>query len=170
MINIIVAHNTEQAIGLKNKLLYKLPEDLSRFKKLTKNHVLVMGRKTYESLPTKPLKDRITIVLTSDPNYAINNPNIFCANSVKQTLDIFESIKSTIDNKEQKPFLWVCGGQKVYEDFICYSDEIHTTVVEDSKKGDSYFPLLNDHIWKVTFSALMKDGSYDTHYKIYSRL
>ena len=75
MLSIIVAKSINNAIGKDNKLLWKIPDDMKRFKEITTGHTVIMGRKTFESIG-KVLPNRLNIILTRDPNYKIDDPNV----------------------------------------------------------------------------------------------
>lgn len=138
----IVAHSANGVIGVNNKLPWHIPSDLKRFKKITENNVVVMGRGTYESLPVKPLPNRINIVLTTKENYDPGDESVVVLHSIDQLLSHLESpvFKDKV--------IYVIGGEVIYKQLLPYTDTIYATVIENEVKGDAFFPLLNTRIWK----------------------
>ena len=84
--NIISCFNNNRVIGNNNDLIYKIKEDLQRFKSITKNNVVIMGRKTFESLPNKPLPNRVNIVITRDKDF--NYEGVIVVNSFEEMIDL----------------------------------------------------------------------------------
>lgn len=133
-IKMIVATNKDYGIGYKNELLFHVSEDLKRFRDLTTGHFVVMGRKTYESIP-KPLPKRINVVLTRDKDYSPKN---------KETIvehDPMKIINHYLNTGKQTKDLWIIGGNEIYELFLPFVDEIYLTYInKSSDKVDTYFP------------------------------
>lgn len=135
MIKLIVAVDNNFGIGYKNDLLFKIPEDLKRFKKLTKGHYVVMGRKTFESLPN-PLPERTNVVITRNINYKPEH------HSVIVECDITKIINHYLQTGEQSKDIWVIGGAEIYKAFLPYADEIQLTMINKSAtQVDTYFPM-----------------------------
>lgn len=130
MIKMIVAYDNNYAIGKDNDLLFFVKEDLKRFKQLTSNSTVVMGRKTYESLPEKnrPLPNRHNIILTRGI-YPVSDINVSVLNSIDKVLEYAKMND-----------IWVIGGAGIYEQMLPYTNEIYATHILDSKPADSYFP------------------------------
>lgn len=132
----IVAMTNRGAIGFDNKLLKKLPKDMARFKRLTSDHTVVMGRKTFESIGKKALPNRFNVVLTNNLEWASTvDDSVACASSMERT------IMWTAANGED---VYILGGAKVYESSKDYVDEILVTVIDEDIKGDTYFPTSYD--------------------------
>ena len=130
----IVALNQDGIIGINNKIPWYIPEDLQRFKKITEGHIVIMGRKTYESLPVKhrPLKNRLNIVLSRQTN--INESNIEHDNLIFTTMDnIYDIIKENIYNDDaddqNKKKIFIIGGSEIYNLFMNQCSIIHITEV-----------------------------------------
>lgn len=138
MLSIIVAISENNVIGKDNKLLWHLPEDLKRFKKLTTGHTIIMGRKTFESLGGI-LPDRTHIVLTRDINYNIDS------DFVKVVHDITDLEKYINDDEEH----FVIGGAIVYNQLIKMSKKMYVTKIHKTFEGDAYFPKINEEEWEV---------------------
>jgi dihydrofolate reductase len=116
---LIIAASTEGAIGLNNQLLWRLPSDLKRFKELTTNQVVVMGRQTYESIG-KPLPNRENIILSSQPRESILG--------YQPEAKVFSSVKATNDYLDQAAKgkqIWIIGGNQIYKQFLPFVSEIH---------------------------------------------
>lgn len=145
---IIVAVDLNWGIGYKGNLLERIPEDMKFFKQMTLGKVVVMGRKTFESLPGKePLKDRLNIVLT-------NNGLFF-----KKGITICRSLNELFHELEKYSTdeVFVIGGEKVYSQLLPYCKEAYVTKIENSYKADKYFVNLNeDERWKLAFSGDLK--------------
>ena len=123
MISLIAAVGKNNEIGIDNHLLWNLKGDMSYFKKITTNHTVVMGKKTYDSIG-KPLPNRKNIVITHSHIDSVI------------TLDNIETVLDLSKNEE----IFIIGGASIYNYFIDYADIIYLTEIEDTKNADSYFP------------------------------
>lgn len=123
MISLIAAVGKNNEIGIDNHLLWNLKGDMSYFKKTTTNHIVVMGKKTYDSIG-KPLPNRKNIVITHSHIDSVI------------TLDNIETVLDLSKNEE----IFIIGGASIYNYFIDYADIIYLTEIEDTKNADSYFP------------------------------
>lgn len=141
IIKLIVAYANDNVIGKDGRIPWFIPEDLKRFKELTLHHTVIMGRKTYESIPNAPLKNRLNIVLTRDKSYQINEENVIVFNDAS---DVISFINTHAENQT----VYVIGGQSLYEHFLPLCDEILATEVHLEVKGDAFFPKLSDRVWK----------------------
>lgn len=139
---IIVCANKKHCIGKNNNLLCYLPSDLKNFKKLTTNNVVIMGRKTFDSLPKGALPNRINIVITSDMSFFA--PNIIICHSIEECVDYCEKKCS---DKE----IFVIGGGSIYQSFLEKNlvKEIFMTFANNEIEGDVYFPILDEDKWEV---------------------
>ena len=139
MITIIAAIAENNAIGLKGKLLYWLPADLKRFKALTTGHTIIMGRKTFESLPKGALPNRRNVVLTRS----------------KQTFEgaeTFPSLAEALASCSLEEDVYIIGGASVYAEALSLADRLCLTEVHDTPaKADAFFPNFNRDEWKVAF-------------------
>jgi dihydrofolate reductase len=134
---IIAALSDNNAIGLNNDLLWHIPEDMRHFKELTTGNTVIMGRKTWESLPTKfrPLPNRYNIVISRNPNY------------VAQGAAVFSSLTDAIAESEGKIF--VIGGGQIYEEALQHASVLHLTRVHTNIHADTFFPSINFDEWKL---------------------
>lgn len=130
---VIVGKNRE--IGYKNKLLWDIPEDMAKFKKLTTEHVVVMGDKTFESIG-KPLPNRINIIVTKDKNYKIPK-GCFIAHSI-------EEAKTKAEELDNKGEFFIIGGGTIYKLFLPLADKLYITEVDDAPEADTFFPDYSD--------------------------
>jgi len=135
MITIIAAVAKNNALGKDNKLIWHLPADLKRFKKVTANHHVIMGRKTFESLG-KPLPNRTNIIVTRNTNFSAEN--CIVVNSLQQAL---KSVKN-----DESPF--ILGGAEIYKQAIKIADKLDITFVHHQFEADVFFPEIDKSIWK----------------------
>lgn len=142
MINIIVCKNNFDYIGKDNKMLYHIPKDLAFFKRKTVNHVIIMGRKTFESLPGL-LPNREHWVITRDTSF--NKARSF--NSID---DVLEAIDPNVD-------YYIIGGGEIYKQFMPYADCLYITEVDDFKVGDIRFPSIDMTKWSLSVSRIDVD-------------
>lgn len=151
-ISIIVAAAENFAIGKNNDLLFHLPHDLKRFKKITTGHALIMGRNTLLSLPKWPLPHRRHIVLTH--NREILFPGCETASSVSEAL---EKVKN-----ESEAF--VIGGGMVYRQFYPLAAKLYLTLVHQSFEADVFFPEIDFEEWKEVSREDHFDEKNQFHY------
>ena len=137
-ISIIAALGKNNEIGLNNDLLWSISEDLQNFKKITMGHYLVMGRKTYQSIG-KELKGRKLIILSSDPYLSVGAHLI--AHSVEEAIYLAEK------NGEEE--LMICGGAKVYKDFLPKANQMYLSRIDWEGDADTYFPDFDDSLWSL---------------------
>ena len=133
-INLIAAcAEKNRVIGINGDIHWKIKGEQKRFKEITTGHIVVMGRKTYESIG-KPLPNRINIVLTKNKNYEINKYGCLVLNSINEFLRIFGSI-GEIGVK-----IFIIGGEQIYREFIPYCSHATISYVDGDFEGDSYLP------------------------------
>ena len=137
MITIIAAIAKNNALGKDNQLIWHLPADLKRFKKVTLNHHIIMGRKTFESLG-KPLPNRTTIIITR--NMSFKAEDCIVVNSLK---DAIEASK-----EDENPF--ILGGAEIYKQAIKIADKLDLTFIHHNFEADVFFPEIDSTIWKET--------------------
>lgn len=138
-ISIIAAVALSHAIGYGNKLLYWLPNDLKRFKTLTTGHTVIMGRKTFESLPGGALPNRRNVVLSRNPDATFEGAEHYS--------NFEDAIRSCGENE----MIFIIGGANVYEQAMKFADHINLTLIEDTPRAaDVFFPKINKEVWKET--------------------
>ena len=141
MISAIVAVDNNWGIGYNGNLLEHIPEDLKHFKELTTNHVIIMGRKTWDSLPNKPLKDRLNVVIShSLPRFL--GPMAFSI-SMREA-----QVRMQDDETEY----FVIGGGSIYEQLLPFCNRVYVTkIYKDYDSVDTYFPNLDElDNWQVS--------------------
>ncbi len=142
MISLIVAKAGQGAIGFENRLLWHLSEDLKYFKRITLGKTVLMGRKTWESLPFKPLKNRRNVVISAQKDYAASGAEV--CESLEKALEI-------LANED----IFCIGGASVYKAILPKTDRLFITEVFKSYHADAYFPPLNPQEWKLTRQSPM---------------
>ncbi|AZU99076.1 dihydrofolate reductase [Bacillus phage pW4] len=133
MIKMILACDLNGVIGNNGELPWgrSLPYDLNHFKELTEGHIVVMGRKTFDSLGGKPLPNRENVVLTRNESIPLlRQNNLFFADDIGAILDQYDYTGGNRD-------LWIIGGMNVYEQFMSYAQEIYITLVQNFFEGDT---------------------------------
>lgn len=135
-INLIAALDTGRVIGKNNDLVWKgVPGDMKRFVALTVGHPIIMGRKTFESMGSKPLPNRTNIVITRNP--AFTAPNCTIAPFLEEAVEKASAVNDQI---------FVIGGGEIYQQAIGIAKRLYLTVIDAKAEGDVFFPEYND--WK----------------------
>ena len=129
-ISIIAAVDHRMAIGFQNKLLFWLPNDLKRFKALTTGNTIIMGRKTFESLPKGALPNRRNVVLSS-------NPATECPGA-----EVFTSLEDALKSCQEEEKVYIIGGASVYRQAMPLADELCLTEVDDTAPEADAFSRL----------------------------
>ncbi|NLE33810.1 MAG: dihydrofolate reductase [Bacteroidales bacterium] len=137
MITIIVATDRNNGIGYRNGLLANIPGDLKRFKEITMGHCLIMGKKTWESLPNKPLKGRKNIVLTDN--------ELDCFDCADTARSIEEALGFCDPGKE----IFIIGGGSVYRQFMPMADRLMITHMHAVFEADTFFPEISSDEWYI---------------------
>ena len=130
---IIAAVSENRAIGKDNKLLWRIPEDLKRFKELTSGHPIIMGRKTFEAIGG-PLASRTNIIVTRDESYSARGC-IRC-NSLEEAIEMARGVD------QEK--LFIIGGGQIYNQAISQANRLYLTVIEGQFEADTFFPDYSD--------------------------
>lgn len=154
---IIVAAAENNAIGKDNKLIWRLSDDLKRFKNLTSGHHIIMGRKTFESFP-KPLPNRTHIVISRNSNYQVPE-GVIVVNSLETAIKLAKN--------DTQPF--VIGGGEIYKQAIFLANKIELTRVHHSFDADTFFPTVDVSVWKETSAVFnKKDDANEFDYTFYT--
>lgn len=163
---LIAAVSENNVIGYKGDIPWDIKGDRERFRDLTIGHPVIMGRKTYESLPKKLLHNRINIVLTSQDMEIPRE--VFKCKSLEEALDF---AKGHIIARERNKKIYVIGGQRVYEEAINHPKAARleiTKVMGKYYKGDAFFPKINEKIWKKL--PVNEEDKYDGYsFEAYTR-
>lgn len=157
MLSIIAAIGKNRELGKDNKLLWHLPSDMKRFKKLTEGHVVIMGRKTFESLPEKyrPLPNRVNIVITSQTlrtNFKIprQDCSVFFVSSIEEAI---EKGKEIVKKENLPDEIFVIGGASVYTQAMKYADKLYLTIIDKTyPQADVFFPKYQNIFKKVIYN------------------
>tara|TARA_S200000501_G_scaffold363646_1_gene394792 strand:+ start:28 stop:912 length:885 start_codon:yes stop_codon:yes gene_type:complete len=144
MITIIVAASENDIIGNNNKLIWHLSKDLIRFKNLTKGHHVIMGRKTFESMP-KALPNRTNVVITRNKNYTSEN------------ITVVDSLENALKVCKDDPQPFIIGGGEIYRIGLTYAKRIELTRVFHNFEGDTTFPQIDKNLWKEVKNIKMFD-------------
>ena len=137
-ISIIVAIAQNYAIGFENKLIYWLPNDLKRFKAMTTGHTIIMGRRTFESLPKGALPNRRNIVLSRQD---IEFPGA----------ERYASLEAALNQCRDEEEVYIIGGASVYQEALPMADKLCITHIDDTPaEADAFFPEIDPSIWKET--------------------
>lgn len=139
MLSIIVAVAENNAIGKDNDLIWYISDDLKRFKRLTTGHTILMGRKTFESLPNGALPKRENVVITRDKNLQL--PKCTMLHSIEEAIERYAKSEEEV---------FVIGGGSIYEALLPYAHQIFLTKVHSSFEADVFFPELEDGKWEVS--------------------
>lgn len=140
--NLIVAVDSNWAIGNKDRLLVSIPNDHKRFREETTGKVVVLGRKTLQTFPQGlPLKNRTNIILSRDKNYEVKD-----AVAVHSVEELLEELK-----KYDTGDVYVIGGESIYRQLLPYCDTAHVTKIDHKYEADTWFPNLDeDPEWEIT--------------------
>tara|TARA_B110000196_G_C21136182_1_gene661232 strand:- start:1586 stop:2488 length:903 start_codon:yes stop_codon:yes gene_type:complete len=159
-VTLIAAASENNIIGKDNKLIWRLSDDLKHFKELTKGHFVIMGRKTFESMP-KALPNRTNVIITRKTDYKAENAIV--VNSLEKALKVAEN--------DNQPF--IIGGGEIYKLSIEIADRIELTRVHTSIEGDTSFPEINLEKWQeVKNEKRLKDekNEYDFSFLRYDKI
>ena len=148
-INIIACLAQDRGIGYEQKLLFHIPEDMRRFRALTTGHTLIMGRKTYESLPNGALPQRRNIV--------ISHQNLHLPGC-----EVYHSVEEALPHCQDE-MIFVIGGESIYREMLPYATTLYLTIVDATKKADTFFPCFSTKDWEMANQEKKKDEKKDTN-------
>jgi dihydrofolate reductase len=141
MISISVAVAKNNVIGKDNKLLWHISEDLKRFKRITSNKKMIMGRKTFESLPGI-LPNREHIVITRDLSFKVDSDKVTIIHDLNSLLEKYSKCEDEI---------FVIGGAEIYNQFLPHVQKIYLTKIDATFEGDTFFPEINYDEFKTDY-------------------
>lgn len=159
MITMIAAAGENNALGKDGKIVWHLPNDYKRFRRLTTGHHIIMGRKTYESLQ-KPLPNRKHIIITRQKDYKVED----CI--------VVDTIEKALEACPKEEDSFIIGGGEIYTIGISYADKIELTRVHGSFEADAYFPEIDKTEWKLEKSEFNEKDDfhkYEYTYETYLR-
>ncbi|MGK0420394.1 MAG: dihydrofolate reductase [Polaribacter sp.] len=162
MITVIAAIAKNNALGKDNDLIWYLPADLKRFKKVTTGHYILMGRNTFESIG-KPLPNRTTIIITRNKNYS------------KEGCLTAGSIEEAIELAKEEAQLFIIGGAQIYKEIMAkdLADQLDITLVHSEFDADVYFPEIDAKVWKEAVREDFKadeKNDYDYSFISYQKI
>ena len=153
-LNLIVAIGKNNELGKNNDLIWHFKDDMKFFKNTTMNHTVIMGRKTFESLP-KILPNRCDVVITSNMDYHMDGVEVL--HSIDEAL---EYIKNSSDD------CFIIGGASIYKKFLEYANTLYITKIDAEADADVYFPSFNEESYSCTnLESHEEDGIQYTIYK-----
>lgn len=158
MIAIVVAHASNRVIGRDGELPWRLPSDLRRFRELTVGHTVVMGRRTWESLPDayRPLPGRRNLVLSADPSFDADGA------------EVFASLERALAASEGDCF--VIGGEAAYREALPRCERLYATEIEAEVEGDAFFPNVEPADWRcVEEGAPLTESELGFRFRTYER-
>ncbi|MEK9517442.1 MAG: dihydrofolate reductase [Flavobacteriaceae bacterium] len=155
-VTLIAAIDEHSVLGKDNQLIWHLPEDLKRFKHLTTGHAVIMGRKTFESLP-KALPNRHNIVVTRNQNYS------------KEGITVCHSLEAAIECAKDDDQPFIIGGGQIYQQAIGLADVIELTKIHAHFEGDVFFPEIDLGKWTVEKEERMDQPDYDYSFITYTK-
>lgn len=147
--NLIVCMSKNKVIGKNGKMPWHIKEDLAYFKKMTMNKSIIMGRKTFESLPFM-LPGREHIVLTNNKDF-------------KAPVQVIHEVKAFSNDS------FVIGGGEVYKAFLPFIKKLYITLIDAEIEGDTFFPEIDYTNWNLTKETLSSDDNYKYTFKVYER-
>lgn len=152
---IVAAIQKDRGLGYNNELLYSITEDMKHFTSLTKGHTVIMGRKTWESIPEKfrPLPDRDNIVVTRDEKYK--------APGAKVVHRFYEALEHASADRK----IFVIGGGEIYNQALSYTDTLELTIIDGNKKADAFFPEYKTYFTKEGSSQEYIDDKSGATYR-----
>ena len=158
MLSIIACiSQTNRAIGYQNRLLYHIKSDLTRFRELTTGHTIIMGRKTYESLPNGALPHRRNIVVSR---------------SMKEMegCEVYPNLDAALKAAESPQEIFIIGGESIYRQSLPAAHKLYLTVVDDApQQADAFFPEINPKEWKLIEKEMRNENglsfSFLTYFK-----
>jgi dihydrofolate reductase len=160
-ISMIFAMDRNRLIGKDNGLPWRIPADMAYFRRVTTGHSVLMGRKTFESFGSKPLKDRDNIIITRDRTFTAAD----CA--------VAHSKDEAIQNFPDKEEVFIIGGSEIYKLFLPDADLLYITYIDEEFEGDAYFPEFDLSEWQeISSEQGIKDekNPYDYYYRVYQRV
>lgn len=164
MISLIAAIGKNRELGKDNKLIWKLPADMLRFKEITSGHTVIMGRKTFESIG-KPLTNRTNIVLSRD----IEPSGEKIWDKLDDRIITVSSIENILPKLKDEEEYFIIGGASIYKQFLPYAKKLYITHIDDEcKDADSFFPEIGPE-WKKILYEKSKDNSLKCEFVIYRK-
>ena len=161
MISIIACISRNRAIGYQNQLLYHIKSDMARFKELTMGHTIIMGRKTFESLPHGALPHRHNVVVSQSRKEILG---------CQVVGDLEEAIKTIQASTHPTDEVFIIGGESIYRQALPYASHLYITIVEDeAEQADAFFPEIDLQEWRVTEKEMRNENGLAFSFLTYQR-
>jgi len=153
---LIAAVANNRIIGKDGQIPWRIPEDMKRFKELTIGHPVIMGRKTYDSLPERfrPLPERTNIVVSRTKDARNYPPDVLVYDDIDEAIRV---------GKKVNDLIYVIGGQQIYGQTIDLADRLEITEIHRYVEGDAIFPRIDKNRWRETFRENHDDFSFVTY-------
>jgi dihydrofolate reductase len=165
MIKLIACMDKNRGIGKDNAMPWHLPKELAYFKEITENNIVVMGRKTYESIG-KPLPNRVNIVISSTQD--ISNDSTLTFPSIDNFMSFLDAYKLVDIMTGEGLDIYIIGGATIYEQFLPYADELYITTINAEFDCDTFFPEFSSEWTPFIESAVpIVDNGYELHFARY---
>ena len=156
MLSIIACiSQTNRAIGYQNRLLFHIKSDLTRFRELTTGHTIIMGRKTYDSLPNGALPHRRNIVVS---------------NSMKEMegCEVYPNLEAALKAAESPQEIFIIGGESIYRQSLHVARKLYLTVVDDApQQADAFFPEINPEEWELIEKEMRNENGLSFSFLTY---
>ncbi len=155
MITLVAALSQNNCIGNNGKLPWNIKEDMEHFKKITMGHIVLMGRKTWESIPEKfrPLPNRKNIIITRQENY-----------SVPENVEVYETLDEPLEKYTDQNIMAI-GGAEIYKQVFPKADILEITHIHEFVDGDAFFPEIDKNIWQEKKREDFEKFSFVTYSK-----
>ena len=134
----IAAMAKNRVIGKDNKLPWNVPEDFKFFRQKTKGSILIMGRKTFESLP-EPLPHRFHIVITRNQSYDVHHPMVEVVSSLAQAFELAHMLLAKFPQRFSEE-VFIAGGEQIYREAMPQIHRLYLTIIDQTVEGDAFFP------------------------------
>ncbi|MCL2277443.1 MAG: dihydrofolate reductase [Treponema sp.] len=169
---LIAAMADNRVIGKNNSMPFSVKGNLARFKEMTMGWPCIMGRKTWQSLPKKPLPGRLNIIISRSVNDyeqdRSGEPKVRGLVSAREnnqdSIKFFDSLSKAIDYCEDFAKIFICGGESIYKQSLDFANKIDLTIVAGRYEGDAFFPEIGDN-WKKKDTVSYENFSVVTYIK-----
>lgn len=162
MISAIVAVDVNWGIGYDGELLERIPEDMKYFRELTENNIVIMGRKTWDSLPTQPLPNRDNLIISSQLHLDYNKYQDYAVGTqnMENTKFLLAMLKNNYAIQSNNKDIFIIGGGSIYEQLLPYCDTVYLTYIgKDHKNVDTYFPRIDkDPEWEIDTCTELRES------------
>lgn len=157
MLSLIACLDRNHAIGHQNRLIYHIKEDMARFKELTTAHTIIMGRKTFESLPHGALPRRRNIIVSRTFGHI-------------EGCTVYASLAEALEHETHQEEIFVIGGESIYRQTLPLADKLYLTVVDKAtEKADSFFPSIEETEWLLTKKEMRNENGLPFSFLTYER-